>query len=102
MMAISVQHYLVLAGLLFTLGLVGLVVRKNILVLFMCIEVLLNSVNLAFLAVARHYGTMDGHVVVFFVMAVAASEAAVGLAIVATLFRNRETVRTSDWRILNG
>lgn len=101
-MAISVQHYLVLAGLLFTLGLVGLVVRKNILVLFMCIEVLLNSVNLAFLAVARHYGTMDGHVVVFFVMAVAASEAAVGLAIVATLFRNRETVRTSDWRILNG
>lgn len=99
---ITIHHYLILSTLLFTLGLLGLVMRKNLLIIFMCIEVLLNSVNLIFIAVARYFGRMDGHVIAFFVMAVAAAEAAVGLAIVMTLFRNRQTVKSDDWRIMGG
>lgn len=99
---ITIHHYLILSALLFVLGLIGLTVRKNLLVVFMCIEVLLNSVNLAFVALARYLERMEPHVVVFFVMAVAAAEAAVGLAIVITLYRNRQTVKTTDWRIMNG
>ncbi|MDO8519759.1 MAG: NADH-quinone oxidoreductase subunit NuoK [Deltaproteobacteria bacterium] len=99
---ITIHHYLILSALLFVLGLIGLTVRKNLLVVFMCIEVLLNAVNLAFVALARYLERMEPHVVVFFVMAVAAAEAAVGLAIVITLYRNRQTVKTTDWRIMSG
>jgi NADH-quinone oxidoreductase subunit K len=99
---ITVQHYLILSAILFALGLVGLVIRKNLLIIFMCIEVLLNAVNLAFIALARHLGTMDGHVVAFFVMAVAAAEAAVGLAILVAMYKNRQTVKTTDWQMMNG
>lgn len=99
---ISTNHYLILAAILFTLGFVGLLMRRNLLIVFMCIEVLLNSANLAFVAISRHYGLMEGHVLVFFVMAVAAAEAAVGLAIVVTLFRNRRTVESTDWRLMGG
>ena len=99
---ITVHHYLILSALLFILGLIGLTVRKNLLVVFMCIEVLLNAVNLTFVALARYLNRMEPHVVVFFVMAVAAAEAAVGLAIVITLYRNRQTVKTTDWRIMGG
>lgn len=99
---ITVHHYLILSAILFVLGLIGLTVRKNLLIVFMCIEVLLNSVNLTFIALARYLNRMEPHVVVFFVMAVAAAEAAVGLAIVISLYRNRQTIRTTDWRIMGG
>lgn len=99
---ITVHHYLILSAILFALGLLGLVMRRNLLIVFMCIEVLLNSVNLAFIAIARYLGSEEAHVVVFFVMTVAAAEATVGLAIVVNLFRNRRTVNSKDWRILSG
>jgi len=99
---INLHHYLVVASLMFTIGLAGLVIRKNLLVIFMCVEILLNSVNLVFVALARDFGLMEGHVVVFFVMAVAAAEAGIGLAIVITLFRKRQTIQTSDWNLLKG
>lgn len=99
---ITLHHYLILSAILFILGLIGLTVRKNLLIVFMCVEVLLNAVNLTFIAFARYLGRMDGHVVVFFVMAVAAAEAAVGLAILISLFKNRQSLKTTDWRTLRG
>ncbi len=99
---IGLHHYLIVAAILFTLGLVGLVMRKNLLVIFMCIEILLNAVNLTLVALARYFGSMEGHVVVFFIMSVAAAEAAIGLAILISLFRSRQTINASDWRILKG
>lgn len=98
----GLHHYLIVSGLLFFLGLTGLMLRRNLLILFMCIEVMLNAVNLTFVAIARYLGVMDGHVVAFFVMAVAAAEAAIGLAILITLYRNRGMVKSSDWRIMHG
>lgn len=100
--AITLDHYLVLSALLFILGLLGLTVRRNLLIMFMCIEVLLNAVNLSFVALARSLGTLDGHVTVFFVMTVAAAEACVGLAILLTVYRNRKTVRTTDLNLMSG
>lgn len=99
---ITIHHYLILSALLFTLGLVGVIIRKNILVILMCIEVLMNAINLSFIALARYHGQMDGHIVSIFVMAVAAVEAAIGLGIVISLFRNRQTVNTDDFTTLNG
>lgn len=102
MNAITIQHYLVLSGILFSLGLLGLVLRRNLLIVFMCIEIMLNSVNLTFVALARYFGSLDGQVVAFFVIAVAAAEAAVGLAILVTLYRSRGSIKTTDWRLLSG
>ncbi|EKD42742.1 MAG: NADH dehydrogenase I subunit K [uncultured bacterium] len=99
---ITLHHYLILGTILFTIGLMGLVIRRNLLIIFMCIEILLNSVNLIFVALARYFNLMDGHVVVFFVMAVAAAEAGIGLAIVMTLFRKRQTIKVGDWNLLKG
>lgn len=99
---ITIHHYLVLSAILFTLGLIGVVIRKNILIVLMSIEVLMNAINLVFIAVARYWQLMDGHVVVFFVIAVAAAEAAIGLAIVVSVFRNRQTVKTTDLRLMRG
>ncbi len=99
---ITIHHYLALSAILFTLGLMGLIIRKNILIVLMCVEVLMNAVNLAFISLARYLKLMDGHVVTFFIIAVAAVEAAIGLAIVVTLFRSRRTVRTTDWRLMRG
>ena len=99
---ITLHHYLVLAAAMFTIGLMGLVIRRNLLIIFMCIEILLNSVNLVFVALARYFNLMEGHVVVFFVMAVAAAEAGIGLAIMITLFRKRQTIQTVDWNLLKG
>lgn len=99
---ISIHHYLALSALLFCLGLVGVIVRKNLLIMFMCIEVMMNSVNLSFVALARYYGRMDGHVIAIFVMAIAAVEAAIGLGIVIALFRNRQSVNTADFTMMKG
>ena len=92
--------YLVLAAVLFAIGLAGVVVKRNVLIVFMCIELMLNAANLTFLAFARQSGNMGGHAVAFFVIAVAAAEAAVGLAIVIAVFRTRGTLNVDDVKLL--
>jgi NADH-quinone oxidoreductase subunit K len=88
--------YLGLASVLFAIGVLGVVVRRNVIVIFMAVELMLNAVNLSFVALARSLGSMDGQVMVFFVMTVAAAEAAVGLAIILAMFRNRETTNADE------
>src|SRR5215831_1084732 len=88
--------YLVLSAVLFAIGAFGVLIRRNLIVIFMAIELLLNAVNLTFVAIARSRGSMDGQVIVFFVMTVAAAEAAVGLAIILAMFRNRETTNADE------
>jgi NADH-quinone oxidoreductase subunit K len=92
---------LVLSGVLFVIGVMGVLTRRNALILFMCIELMLNAVNLSFVAFSRLYGA-TGQVFVIFVMTVAAAEAAVGLAIVIAIFRHRQSVDLDDMRFLRG
>ncbi len=99
-MIISVHHYLVLSAILFALGTVGVLTRRNAIVIFMCIELMLNAVNLSFIALSRHLGNLDGQVFVLFVMTVAAAEAAVGLALMIAFFRNRQSVDVEDINLL--
>jgi NADH-quinone oxidoreductase subunit K len=87
---------MILAGLLFSLGVVGVLIRRNAIVVFMCIELMLNSVNLTFVAASKMLSNIDGQLTVFFVMVVAAAEAAVGLAIVISLFRHNMSVESTD------
>jgi len=100
MTAVPISWYLTLGAVLFTIGVLGVLVRRNIIVIFMSIELMLNAVNLVFVAWARQLHSMDGQVIVFFVMTVAAAEAAVGLAMVIAAFRNRETVNADDLNLL--
>ena len=88
--------YLGLSAVLFAIGVIGVLVRRNVIIIFMAIELMLNAVNLSFVALARSLGSMDGQVIVFFVMTVAAAEAAVGLAIILAMFRNRETTNADE------
>ena len=92
--------YLALAAVIFAIGVVGVLVRRNIIVILMAIELMLNAVNLTFVALARQLGSIDGQVIVFFVMTVAAAEAAIGLAIVIAAFRNRPTVNADELAVL--
>jgi len=87
-----VEHAIYLSLALFGLGVVGVFLRRNVITVFMCIELMLNAVNLAFVAFSRMLGTLDGQILVFFVLTVAAAEAAVGLAIVIALHRNKDTL----------
>ena len=89
---VPVSWYLILSAILFTLGVAGFLYRRNILTVFMCIELMLNAVNLSFVAFANMHKQVSGHIFTFFVMVVAAAEAAVGLAIILTVFKNRETL----------
>jgi NADH-quinone oxidoreductase subunit K len=100
MSAVPITHYLVLATLLFIIGMLGVMVRRNALVVFMCVELMLNAANLTFLAFARQRGDDLGHVNAFFVIAVAAAEAAIGLAIVIAVFRSRGTISVQDIRTM--
>jgi NADH-quinone oxidoreductase subunit K len=93
---VPVSWYLVLSAALFAIGVAGVLVRRNLIVVFMAIEIMLNAVNLSFVAFARQLGAEDGQVIVFFVMAVAAAEAGVGLAIFIQLFRARETLHADE------
>ena len=95
-MIVPTEWVLMLSAVLFAIGVVGVLVRRNIIVIFMAIELMLNAVNLTFVALARSRGAVDGQVVVFFVMTVAAAEAAVGLAIIIASFRNRTTVNADE------
>lgn len=90
---------LMLSAILFSIGVVGVVIRRNAIILFMCVELMLNAVNLAFVALSRTLG-MEGQVYVFFVMVVAAAEAAVGLAIIISIFRHFETVDSAHFNLL--
>lgn len=97
---ISVYHYMTIAGILFAMGTYGVLTRKNAIVIFMCIELMLNSVNLTFIALSRHLQNMDGQIFVFFVMTVAAAEAAVGLALMIAFYRNRESIDVEEIDLL--
>jgi NADH-quinone oxidoreductase subunit K len=88
------------SAILFAMGTYGVLTRRNAIVIFMCIELMLNSVNLTFIALSNHLQSMDGQIFVFFVMTVAAAEAAVGLALMITFFRNRESVDVDDMNLL--
>lgn len=92
---------LALSAVLFTIGVAGVLLRRNAIILFMCIEIMLNAVNLAFVAFAQLYG-VGGYIMVFFVMTVAAAEAAVGLAIILAIFRHRQTVDLQNINLLRG
>jgi NADH-quinone oxidoreductase subunit K len=93
---VPLAHILALSVILFGLGAVGFIVRRNIITIFMCIELMLNAVNLAFIGFSRYLGNLDGQVFVFFVIVVAAAEAAVGLAIIIAVYRNRGSLSIED------
>jgi len=93
---------LILAAILFTLGVLGVFVRRNVIVVFMSIELMLNAVNLAFIAFARQHQNLDGQVIVLFVMTVAAAEAAIGLAIILSLYRQKKTLNLDEINLLKG
>jgi NADH-quinone oxidoreductase subunit K len=92
----SVLTYVALSMVLFVIGAIGVCLRRNAIVVFMCIEMMLNAVNLAFVAFSKLHGNLDGQVTVFFVMVIAAAESAIGLAIILSVFRNIESVETTD------
>ncbi len=95
-MNVTVSHYMAVSALLFAIGVAGVLLRRNMLVVLMSIELMLNAANLAFVTFARMLGGVEGQVIVLFVMAVAAAEVAVGLAIVLIVFRTRETTNVED------
>jgi NADH-quinone oxidoreductase subunit K len=102
MSGIPLGWALALSALIFLIGVVGVLVRRNALIIFMSIELMLNAANLAFVASARALGSLDGQIFVFFVMTVAAAEVAVGLAIIVNLFRLRESVFVDEVNLLKG
>lgn len=97
---VPAELYLILSGVLFTIGVIGALTRRNAIVIFMCIELMLNSVNLTFVTFSRFLQSMDGALFAFFVMAVAAAEAAVGLAIFVMLYRSKETIHVDEVNLL--
>jgi len=100
---ITLYHYLVVAAILFSLSVAGIIInRKNLIVLLMCVELMLLSVNINFIAFSRFLGDASGQVFVFFILTVAAAEAAIGLAILVTLFRNRRTINVAELDTLKG
>lgn len=99
---ITASYYLVLAAVLFTVGAVGLLVRRNTIVMFMCIELMLNAANLTFVAFADALDDISGQVIVFFTLVVAAAEVAVGLALIVAIFRRRQDVTADDVSMLGG
>ncbi len=99
---VSMVDYAILSTVLFTIGVVGILIRRNIITILMCIELILNSVNLLFVAFSRFMGNVDGQVFVFFIFAIAAAEAAVGLALVVAYFKLRETIEVDEIKLLKG
>lgn len=98
----SVNHFVLLSAILFSIGTVGMLVRRNPLIMFMSVELMLNAVNLAFVAFSRYLQVLEGQVFVFLILAVAAAEVAVGLAIIVAIFRTRETVDVDEISGLKG
>ena len=100
-MTVGLNVFILVAGLLFAIGLLGVLLRKNTLVIYMSLELMLNAVNLALIAFSRYNGTMDGNLFVFFIITVAAAEVAVGLAIIVALFRRRQTIMVDNLNALS-
>ncbi|MDQ8194123.1 NADH-quinone oxidoreductase subunit NuoK [Coraliomargarita sp. SDUM461004] len=100
-MTVGLNAFILVAGLLFAIGLLGVILRKNTLIIYMSLELMLNAVNLALVAFSRYNGTMDGNLFVFFIITVAAAEVALGLAIIVALFRLRQTVMVDQLTALS-
>lgn len=99
---VPVSYYFALSAILFTLGALGVLLRRNAIIVFMSIELMLNAANLLFVAFARGFGALNGQIYVFFVIAVAAAEVAVGLALIVAIFRSRQTVNLDDITSMKG
>ncbi len=99
---LTLAHYLVLSGIIFAIGMTGVLVRRNLIVMFMSLELMLNAVNINLAAFANHLQSMTGQVFIVFVMAVAAAEAAVGLALIISLFRNKQTINADEINTMRG
>jgi len=97
---VPLSHYLILGAVIFAIGVLGVLIRRNLIVLLMSIELMLNGVNLTFIAFSRFLGSTDGQVMVFFVMAVAAAEAVIGLAIIISVYRHRQTLDPQELQLL--
>ena len=95
-MNVGLEHYLTVSALLFALGLTGVIIRRNVLVIYMSLELMLNAANLAFVAMSRFTNNLNGQVMVFFIITVAAAEVAVGLALIVALYRKRKTAHVED------
>jgi NADH-quinone oxidoreductase subunit K len=95
-MTVGLEHYLTVSALLFSLGLMGVLIRRNLLVIYMSLELMLNAANLAFVAMSRFTNNLNGQVMVFFIITVAAAEVAVGLALIVALYRKRQTAHVED------
>ncbi|MBP6787852.1 MAG: NADH-quinone oxidoreductase subunit NuoK [Candidatus Promineofilum sp.] len=100
--AVTIDWYIALSGILFILGALGVLLRRNAIILFMSVELMLNSANLLFVAFARHLGDLDGQVLVFFVITVAAAEVAVGLALIVAIFRTKKSINIDEINLLKG
>ena len=101
-MEIQIAHYLIVAGVLFSIGLAGVVLRRNAIIILMCLELMLNAANLALVAFSKVHNNMQGQVFVFFAITVAAAEAAVMLAIIISVFRQRKSVNVDDMDLMQG
>ncbi|ABQ28377.1 NADH-quinone oxidoreductase subunit NuoK [Geotalea uraniireducens] len=97
---LALNNYLILSAILFSIGTIGVLVRRNAIVIFMCVEMMLNAVNLTFIAFSKYLGNIDGQIFVFFVMTVAAAEAAVGLALMIAFYKNRESIDVEDVNLM--
>ena len=97
---LALENYLILSAILFSIGTIGVLTRRNAIVIFMCVEMMLNAVNLTFIAFSRYLGNIDGQIFVFLVMTVAAAEAAVGLALMIAFYKNRESIDVEDMNIM--
>lgn len=97
-----ITYYLILSGILFTLGILGVILRRNAIILFMSLELMFNAANLLFVAFAAYYQVLSGQMFVFFVMVVAAAEVAVGLALIVTIFRSRNSINVDELSSLKG
>ncbi|MGE5302653.1 MAG: NADH-quinone oxidoreductase subunit NuoK [Alphaproteobacteria bacterium] len=97
---VPLNYYLILSALVFAIGVIGVLIRRNLIVVLMSIELMLNAVNLTFIAFSRYLGSIAGQVIVFFVMAVAAAEAVIGLAIIISVFRHRQTLDPQELHLL--
>lgn len=97
---VPLSHYLIISAVLFSIGVAGVLLRRNVIMIFMCIELMLNAVNLTFVAFSKYLNNMDGHIFTFMVMTVAAAEAAVGLAILIAIFRNKPTANIDEINLL--
>ena len=97
---IRLEHYLIVSALLFCLGLLGVIVRRNLLIMYMSLELMLNAANLALVAFSRYTNNLNGQVMVFFIITVAAAEVAVGLALIVALFRRRQTAHVEDLTLM--